>query len=242
MSELIYALFIGLVQGITEWLPISSTAHLVLTSRLLERQADVALLALVHLATLLALCIYFKNDFLKLVTGQAKGQLRYIILASIPIAIVGFFFKETIEATFQKPLYIAVFLFITAIFLYATKYVDKKGKLTQKNTFFIGLAQAAAVFPGISRSGITLAAAQLQGIEKTQAATFAFLLAIPAITGASLLELPSLQFNTTTILAAITAFFTAYLTLKWLMAWIKMGKLHYFSYYCAFLGFIFLFL
>lgn len=203
------AIILGLVQGLGEFLPISSSAHLVLVPWLFNWQDpgltfDVAL----HIGTLFAVVAYFWKDWWELLASAVKephsGKSRlfwYLVLASIPGAAIGYIFEEAAETVFRHPLLIAVMLILMGVFLYLA---DRKGlktrDLKQANlgqSLIIGLSQALAIIPGVSRSGITITTGLLTGYDRENAARFSFLLSVPIIFGAGLLKTPEIISNPT---------------------------------------------
>ncbi len=197
----------GLVQGLGEFLPISSSAHLVLVPWFFGWNDpgltfDIAL----HLGTLIAVVLYFWKDWLNIIykgfakPKEAEGKiLWYLILATIPGAAIGFFLEHKAETVFRNPLLIAVMLIMMGMLLY---WVDRKGRkqidvkhISLKTSFLIGLSQALAIIPGVSRSGITMTAALGLGMTREGAARFSFLLSAPIILGAALVKVPKLVAN-----------------------------------------------
>ncbi len=197
------AFLLGAVQGVTEFLPISSSGHLVLGEVFLG--LDVANLksfdVVVHMASLLAIVVYFWKDvlglikaFLGLFVGNEKNEYTslvwFIIVGTIPAVIVGFTLEDYIDSAFRNVTAVGMFMMLIGIVFLLGEMANKqvkKSELGWKNTFIIGLAQACALIPGISRSGSTIVAGLFQGVDRSQAARFSFLLGIPAILGAGLL-------------------------------------------------------
>lgn len=196
------AIILGLVQGLGEFLPISSSAHLVLVPWLFKWEDpgltfDIAL----HLGTLIAVAIYFWKDWLRLLTKgftdtkSADGRLFwYLVLATIPGALIGFVLEKHAETIFRNPLLISVMLILLGVILYwadrrGTKSISVK-KITLKTSFLIGASQALAIIPGVSRSGITMTTGLLLGLTREGAARFSFLLSAPIIFGAAAVKLP----------------------------------------------------
>lgn len=196
-SDLITVLILAFVQGITEWLPVSSSGHLVLLERLTGFAAGgLEMSVAVHLGTLLAVFVYFRNDIGKIVgswlrgrIGQEHGQLGwFLILGTIPAAFVGYLWREVFEAAFQSLHIVALGFAVTgALLLIASRPVQWEKRLTVGSALVVGLAQVLALIPGVSRSGMTLSAGMLFGLEEKRALRFSFLLAIPIILGANLL-------------------------------------------------------
>lgn len=198
------AVVLGLVQGLGEFLPISSSAHLILVPWLFRwpdpgLAFDVAL----HLGTLVAVLLFFWRDWVRLLAGALKGRKNrdgqlfwYLVIATIPGAVFGYLFENKAETVFRTPLLIAIMLIVMGIILY---YADRKGAkeielggIDFVTSFVIGLSQALAIIPGVSRSGVTMSAALLLGLKREDAARFSFLLSTPIILGAGLAKLPDI--------------------------------------------------
>ncbi len=245
--NLIEAIALAIIQSITEWLPVSSSAHLVIGEKLLGLNVDINYILLLHASSLIAVIIIYKKDILELgrvIIGKGtedyKKLFGYIIIGTIPIAAIGLVFQETIEIIFSSTFDIGLLLLITGFFLYASSKKRPVKKLTIKNSFIIGLSQAFALLPGISRSGLTISAARILGIEKEKAARFSFLLFIPAVTGALILQLRTIEVaNVGVMLAGFTvSLVCSYFTLKLLLKLIKHEKFYLFAYYCWIVGLI----
>lgn len=250
------AFILGLIQGLTEFLPVSSSGHLELGSYFLGVQSEDNLLfsILVHGATALSTIVIFRKDILQIIIGIFKFQWNeetrfaaMIVLSMIPVGLVGVLFESQIEALFGgKILLVGAMLMVTSLLL-AFTYFNKKheGEVTFKNAFIIGIAQAIAIFPGISRSGSTISTALLLGVNKEKAARFSFLMVLPPIMGAmllktkDLLEAPELVTNLPVLSLAVgflAAFVSGLLACQWMISIVKKGKLIYFAIYCGVVG------
>ncbi len=200
MLSIFQSIILGAVQGLTEFLPVSSSAHLILVPWLLKWQDpglafDVAL----HLGTLLALLVYYWRHWLTMVLSLVNGQkvprrlLFRLIVASVPGAVIGLLLEKQAETIFRSPLLIAIDLAVMGLALWVVDASSAQGRTIEDITFFdaliIGLSQALAIIPGVSRSGATITAARLLGIDRADAANFSFLMAMPIIAGAGLMEL-----------------------------------------------------
>jgi undecaprenyl-diphosphatase len=252
------AIILGIVQGVTEFLPISSSGHLVLAGELLKFESEgIIFEVMVHFATLIAIVIVFARRIGKIIKSiftsriQIKGggwvvknddlaMFFYLIWASIPAALVGFFLRTQIGNLFANPLLVSIMLVVTGIILFSTRFITK-GETHKHNGIsatMIGIAQAFAIIPGISRSGTTISAGLWSGISREASAEFSFILVIPAILGAMVLEIKdmtvSVQQGTMAyyIVGSIAAFVTGLLALIFLLKVVKRGKLHFFAYYC----------
>lgn len=253
----IEALILGIIQGLTEFLPVSSSGHLEIGSVLLGAQSSDNLLfaVVVHLATALATIAVFKDDILTLVKDVLKFEWNEstqfatkIILSMFPVFVVAIFFKDQIEELFVGNLVLvgSMLLITGGLLLFAHYKKDGNKPVGFMGAVIIGLAQAFAVLPGISRSGSTIATALILGVERSKAARFSFLMVLIPILGASLLELldfsenPAIHSISTWSLVTgfIAAFVSGYLACKWMLKIVKRGKLTYFAIYCFIVGII----
>ena len=251
--DIIQSLILGAVQGVTEFLPISSSGHLVLFQKLFGlKEPPIFFDTLIHFATLLAIVFYLRKEIWSIVLGLNKKEnqrlIGLIILATIPAVFVGFLFKEKIEGAFDS-LNLLVFTFLlTALILAVTKFFENGQKGLEKlgwiGALLIGLFQAVAILPGVSRSGSTISAGLFTGLKRDEAFKFSFLLAIPVILGAMILQLFNFSWGNLNggFFANFAGFLTAvtfgFLSLKILERITAKGKLHYFAYYCLALGLI----
>jgi undecaprenyl-diphosphatase len=257
-------ILLGIVQGITEFLPISSSGHLVIFEKLLKIGLhDISLEVFLHFGTILAVIYYFRKDLLKMLnsigerfSGSKENQESWefiwlIIIGTIPAVILGLLFKENIEKSFTSVKLVGITLTITGIFLWLSRFSKQtKAKISWLNAVIIGFSQALAMLPGISRSGATITAGLFLGIEKEKSAKFSFLLSLPAVLGASLLKLKDslsqgICINTIFIylVGMVTAFIFGYFSIAALLKILKKGKFEYFGYYCLLVGvLVFIFL
>jgi undecaprenyl-diphosphatase len=248
MVSLFQAIVLGLIQGITEWLPISSSGHLVLAQHFFGLEQPVAFDVMLHLGTLIVLFIFFRKELIELAFGILKRDkkaiklLVMIIIASIPTALFGFFFKDFLESLFNSIFFTGVGFIITAVWIFISRYPEKKNKeLSYYHAFLIGCAQAISIVPSISRSGATIATGLLFGVKKEEAAKFSFIIAIPAILGAALLTLKDMAAITDIVpvlIGTLTAAVAGYLSLSLLMRIIKKDKFYNFAWYCLVLGLV----
>ncbi len=265
MSSL-QALWLGILQGVTEFLPISSSGHLVLGKAILGiHTTGVAYEVFVHFGTFLAIVTVFWGDVLHMLSAVGCAlkhpsprlwSRRYredpsfqltvlIVLATIPAAVVGLLFESAIEATFSKPILVSLSLLVTGTILLGTRWISpRNSRFGIVRALLIGVAQSFAILPGISRSGSTIAAAIYLGVDRSEAGRFSFLLAMPAILGAAVLEgtklfqagLPTQQ-AATLLVGTISAYISGTIALKWLLGVIRRGRLDRFAYYCYAVGF-----
>jgi undecaprenyl-diphosphatase len=265
----IQALILGIVQGLTEFIPVSSSAHLVIVPWALGwPDSTLAFDTMLHWGTLLAVVVYFWADWLAIVKGffhslttrgpwnsAPGGRLHdedarlawWIIIGTIPAAVIGFLFEGFFEDLFSNVTAVGFFLLLTALILFVaeryTRGVRFLGSLRLPDTLAIGLAQAAAIAPGISRSGATISAGMARGLNRESAARFSFLLSAPAILGAGTLKLAQLVGSgdaagqiPVMIVGFLAAAVTGYLCIKYLLAYLRRGSLYVFAAYCAILG------
>lgn len=252
----IEALILGIIQGLTEFLPVSSSGHLELGTYFLDVQSDDNLLfsIILHGATACSTVVIFRKDILQIIKDIFKFEWNestrfaaMIVLSMIPVGIAGVFFEDQIESFFGgNILLVGAMLLVTAVLL-AVTYFSKRneGEVTFKNATLIGLAQAIAIMPGISRSGSTISVALLLGVNKEKAARFSFLMVLPPILGAMLLKTKDFLENPE-IAASISgmnltvgflaAFFSGMLACQWMISIVKKGKLIYFAIYCGVVG------
>lgn len=242
-------IFLSILQGLTEWLPISSSAHLALAQYYFIGEVPIIYDISLHFGTMLAVIVYFRDEILKLLFGALKFQTKsrefntalMLVLASIPTAIIGFSLKGFFLSMYSNPFQIGLALVITAAILLSTLFAKKKAATPDpKSAIAIGIAQGIAVAPGISRSGSTIATALHMGMDWKGAATFSFLLAIPAILGATAFELKDTQIGSvdSTLLMAgiIGAFLSGYAAIYLLMNKINENTFPFFAAYCLALG------
>lgn len=245
------AIFLGLLQGTTEWLPVSSSGHLALAQIFLGLKAPVAFDLALHLGTLAAVFAYFWNDIIGITRGFFSLDWKsggfatavLILVAMVPTAIIGFAFKGFFEQMFSNPAQIGLALMITGLILYvASKSRNKNKEISAVESVVIGVAQGVAVAPGISRSGSTISAAMLLGVSPEKAAKFSFLLGIPAILGASIIEIAGQHAELSAIpspslfAGVVAAAAAGYLSIGFLLDVLKKARLQYFAYYCWALG------
>jgi undecaprenyl-diphosphatase len=239
---MLQAIILGIVQGLTEFLPVSSTAHLILFPWFFNWSGEVDTLTFdlaLHAGTLLALLLCFWRDWIDLFFRKQR-LLVLIILASIPAGVAGLFLNDLAEHSLRSPLLISIMLITGGVIMLAAekiyKYRDME-KLSMQDIIFIGVAQAVAIIPGVSRSGFTIAAGLFRGLEREAAARFSFLLATPIIGGAFLLHFKGLVMNHADhntrlfITGFISSFITGFIAIKFMMSFLKRYPLNLFVYY-----------
>ncbi|MEM4181708.1 MAG: undecaprenyl-diphosphate phosphatase [Candidatus Pacearchaeota archaeon] len=234
---MIKEILLAIVQGITEFLPISSSGHLALLGKFFS-EVNFSIFIYLHIASFLAVLIFFRKKIKDVILNDRK-KLAFVIVGIIPAAFIGFLFKNFVEKSFNSLFLIGISFLITAIFLFLTKFRKEERKLDLKSSLLIGLFQILALFPGISRSGITISSARILGIKKEEAFDFSFLMFIPLSFGAFLVEISE---NSTFILSTsffipfLVCFFVSYFSLVYLNKILKKGKLWFFGVYCLLIG------
>lgn len=263
--SLFEAAFLGIIQGLTEFLPVSSSGHLVLFSQLLGvQEPTLNFEIIVHLGTLLAVFVVFWQDILLLIksffklvanpkqakklvqTDEGCALLWMLILATLPVVLFALLFKSKIESLFLNSMFVGFALIITGTILYFSQRQPKQGKDLQEasstDALLIGLGQSIAVLPGISRSGTTIAVGLVRGMKRETAARFSFLLSIPAILGALVFSIGDFIGGTSALSGSIlftglvASALTGYFAIHLLLEIVKKGKLVWFSYYTWFIG------
>jgi len=265
MFEIIKAIVLGIVQGATEFLPVSSSGHLVIVPWLLGWTPGTLLFdTVLHWGTLVSIALVFWADFVRIIRAALLSIVRrsladpdarlgwWIVLASIPAAATGLFLKDSIESLFHAPVLAGVFLFVTAALLWGSEWLARRvnaakslDRLSLTDAILIGLAQAVALAPGISRSGSTIAAGLARGLRRDEAARFSFLLGTPAFLGAGLLQLADVMGTDpsalTSELPALLAGFVAsaiagLVAIRFLLAFLRQRTLYPFAIYCVVMG------
>lgn len=240
MVDYFQAVILAIVQGITEWLPISSSGHLAIIQHIFGISPPLFFDIALHLGTLISVVVYFRKDILGLI--HRKDWLAYIIIASIPTAIIGFSMKGFFASFFSNMLLVGIALLLTGTFLYFTKFAKQRKELSPTSSFIVGIAQGLAIAPGISRSGATIGAGMLLGIDRNTAARFSFLLSIPAILGATAFEAVDISLQSIdlgpTVLGIAVAAVVGYLSIGFLLDIIRKGSFSIFAYYCWVVGFL----
>lgn len=256
--SIIEAIILGIVQGLTEFLPVSSSGHLEIAKVVLgvDINPDESLFftVAVHAATALSTMVVFREDIFMLLRllfekawwNAGRQYILFIVISMVPAVLVGLFYEDSIDALFSgNLLLVGMMLLITGLLLYMTTRVKRKrGKIGFLNAFIIGVVQAIAIMPGISRSGATIGTSLLLGVEKARAARFSFLMVIPLILGAMAKKILDAEggmvMSSEAILPAaigfVTAFITGLLACTWMVNLVKKSKLDYFAYYCFVVG------
>jgi len=258
--ELLKALLLGLIQGLSEFLPISSSGHLVIFAELLNFKDDgIAFEVFVHFGTLLSVLLAFRYELGKMINAPFQVWIKkstdaelnmflkwdlYISVATIPAVIVGFTLKNPIEALFDNVFLVFFMLLITATLMFSAQFLKQKNiDFSCSRSFIIGIAQAFAILPGISRSGSTIFTGMALGLDREKVARFSFLMSIPAILGAVVLKIndllaqpPSVSEMINIGTGTVAAFVSGYFAIILLLDIVKKGKLQWFGYYCYLVG------
>ena len=258
MREILLPVLLGLVQGITEFLPISSDGHLALVHNFFSYKAgDLFFDVMLHCATLLVVLQFLGKDFLQLIKqtrstsielqAPARHLLRLIFIGTIPAVIFGLLARHEIEKLGARPALVALFMIVNGVMLLTPRFLSipmimELAQFTKVRALFVGVAQAAAILPGISRSGCTITSAQLLQLNPQAAFRFSFYLFIPIVTGAILFELLDLVRGKVVMdwqavaLGFLAAYLSGTLAFKWLQKVLAKGSFHRFGYYCLVLG------
>ncbi len=246
---IVQAVISGIVQGVTEFFPISSSGHLVLLHNIFGfKQEMLAFDVFLHFGTILSVVIFFRKEISRIFRKDMR-LLKFIVIASLPTFIIGVMLKDVAENLFSMPMVVGYSLVVTGLFLlFASiramhwKIIRRRRPLGVKNSLAIGIAQGLSVLPGISRSGATIGTALIAGLDETEALTFSFLLSIPAVLGANLLKVRHIYGNlisgdTAAFLAgALAAAVTGFLVIKALFGILRKNLFFLFGIYCILIG------
>lgn len=250
---ILQALILGIVQGLTELLPISSSAHLNLIPWIFHWEMPDSFDVALHFGTLLAIAIFFFKDWIGLIKGgwnrvvhkekTTEGNMFwYIVLATIPGGIIGFLLDHFLENTLKAPWIIAIALIVMGIILYiADKKAPSKTEykdMNLKQTFLIGLSQALAFIPGVSRSGVTMTTARIMGIKREAAAKYSFMLSAPIVLGATLFKLKDFVLDLPFVVGVLSSFIVGILVIKFLLQYLQKGSFKIFAFYRILLGIV----
>jgi len=258
--DILQAILLGILQGATEFIPVSSSGHLVLVPWLLGwPEPSLVFDTIVHWGTLLAVVTYFWRDWWLLISAWLRGLVHWdwsdpharmlwlLILGTIPAAVLGYLLEDFFEGLFSEPVWVSIFLLVTAGLLAASEWMARQTReardLRWQDALIIGLGQAAAIAPGISRSGATISVGLWRGLERAEAARFSFLLSAPIIFGAGLLQLTDLLAEPNplaqgSLLVAgfVAAAVSGYICIGALLRYLQHGRLYPFAIYCALFG------
>jgi len=238
MISLFQAIILSVIQGICEWFPISSSGHLAIFHNIFGFQSlsfDVFL----HFASIFAVLFVFRRELISILDLKKQENFRYVLLliiGIIPAGIMGILFKDFIEGFFSSLFYLCIFFIVSGVLIYLTKFFkQKKENINWLDSLFIGIFQAIAILPGISRSGSTISAGLIRGVNKEEAIKFSFLMAIPLILGAGILELKDIFISnidySILLISFLVTFFTSLFVIKILLKIIKSDKFYLFGIY-----------
>lgn len=244
------SILLGIIQGVTEFLPISSSGHLIIFETLFRLKVDKLLDfdIMMHMGTLLAILIYFRRDIFEIFKFKDKKMISNLIIGTLPAVIIGLLYKDQIEAAFRGAYSVAVLMIVVGLlfFLPENIFIKAAKKINLKNSLLIGLAQSLALIPGVSRSGATILTGTWLGIERAQAARFSFLLGSIAIAGAGVLGLKDINGlelpNEILFTGFISSFIAGIISIKFLMGFLKKYSLKAFGLYRVAFGILLLFL
>lgn len=262
---LLHSILLGIIQGLTEFIPVSSTAHLLIGQRLLGLPADDAMfsfLVIIQLGTLISVFAFYWKDLLAIVKAVLDFRRStpernlgfYIIIATIPALIAGYFLKDAVEELFRQPMREAsIRLFTAAVLLTLAEFFSRKNRSLESmnwlDALFVGIMQVISVFPGASRSGTTISGGMFRGFDRPSAARFAFLMSVPVLLAAGgyemldVIKMPNLsEFLPLLVVGFITAAIVGWFAIKWLIDYLGKGSLYIFAAYCAIVGAIVFFL
>jgi undecaprenyl-diphosphatase len=251
---IIESIILGLIQGLTEWLPISSSGHLIIAQELLKIKVPLIFDVILHLGTLLAVIVFFWKEIVKILKSLVKFDfkseagrlLQFIIVGTMPIIFAGVIFHDTVKVLFQNLFVVSIALIINGILLFLTKFSKGKKEMSYLDSFIVGFAQVFALIPGISRSGATISSGLFRGVKKEDVFKFSLLLSIPAVLAANVWELSTTIINNTNLdfisyfIGMIVAAVLGYISLRFLFRILKKEKFYLFSFYCIALGLILL--
>ena len=262
--DLLQAILLGILQGISEFLPISSSGHLVLAQSLFGREMETGITfeIVVHFGSFCSIVLYYRKLIAEIIrdvftsitpNGIKSGMYRtnpnvkfalFILISMIPAMIVGFTLRDAIEELFLNPFFVSCMLIVTGTLLFSTRFVGQTdGKVNTLRSILMGIAQAFAIIPGISRSGSTISIGLFSGVNREEAANFSFLMVLPVLAGAMLvamLDLMETGIETAAVLVLVAgflaSFISGYFALSYLVSLLKREKFFYFSYYCWAVG------
>lgn len=245
--DLIEAIILGVLQGLTEWLPVSSSGHLVIAQRVLGLNLPVGFYAVLHLGTLLAVLLYFRGDIFSILKALLRADAKsndfrlglYVISGTVPTVVLALIFRGYFESFFSSPQVVSFGLIITGILLLSSKAKRGSANVDLIRSLLIGLFQGLSITPGISRSGATISVALLSGVEIKEAFRYSFILSIPAIIGANILEFGgAFSMGYFSLVGFIIAAITGYLAIGVVRRALLTNKFYLFSLYCFALALI----
>lgn len=252
--DILQTLILAIIQGIAEWLPVSSSGHLAIVQKHFAAESPLFFDIALHIGTIFVVLITFRKDIVNILKAFFKRDFKseegktalFIIVGSIPTAVIGFLllYLDIIKVLFSNLLIIGIALVVTGIFLYASGHEKNRKELNYLDSFLIGIAQGVATIPGISRSGLTISTGLLRKVKREKVFKYSFLLSIPAVLGATAAAIAEEHANlavgsldlSLTVLGAITSFVVGYVALQLLQKIFMKQKFHLFAYYCWIIG------
>jgi undecaprenyl-diphosphatase len=246
MASVIETVILGIIQGLTEWLPVSSSGHLSVAKELLGLQPPVVFYVLLHLGTLIVVVVYFRRDVLEILEALARRDLKsddgrlglFIVLGSIPTAVIGYAFRDFFKSFFDNLVVVGVGLLATGFLLFLSERRKGERALNWLDSLLIGIAQGIAIIPGVSRSGATISTGLLRRINREIAFKFSFLLSIPAVLGATVEESGDLglligeEALVAVVLGVAVSMIVGYMSLRLLQKVVLKQRFHWFAFYC----------
>lgn len=247
MTTILQAIILGIVQGITEWLPISSSGHLVIFQQWMGLSVPLIFDIFLHVGTLIVILLVFFKDIIEILKSLFRFDLKsyhgklllFIIIGSVPTGLIGYYFHDVFESFFNNLVAVGIALLVTGGLLLFSERFEKRRGLNAIDSILIGVVQGLAIIPGISRSGSTISVGLLRGVDKKLVAKFSFLLSVPAVIGATILEfdIAAISVNLVPIIVGTAvSVVVGYLSLKLLLRLLIKKKFHYFAYYCFAVG------
>lgn len=248
MATLLEIVILAVIQGLTEWLPISSSGHLVITQKYLGLNLPLIFSLMLHTGTVIVVLVAFRKDIVDIVKAlinrdfeTEEGRMALLLaFGSVPIALIGFILHDLFESLYNNLLAVGLALLTTGIILFLSEKRKSNRKLGIKDSLIIGAAQAIALIPGVSRSGVTVATGLLRKIDKPTALKYSFLLSVPAIIGATVFEARELVVGNVDLipllLGAIISMIVGFASLKLVQKIVMIEKFHVFAYYCWTVG------
>lgn len=250
MVSILEMVVLGVIQGLTEWLPISSSGHLVLAKQLVGWQPPVVFYIFLHVGTLIVVVTFFRKTIIRMLHTLFRGDLQseegrliiFILLGSLPTAVIGYVFQGIFKSLFESLLVVGVAFLATGFLLFSSAMIKDRKGLDYVDSLIIGVAQGISITPGISRSGATISAGLLRRVDRKTAFEFSFLLSIPAILGATIMELENVYLlviavDVLPLIVGVTvSMIVGYMSLTMLQKIISKHQFHWFAVYCWILG------
>jgi undecaprenyl-diphosphatase len=246
MISLIETVLLGIIQGLTEWLPVSSSGHLAIAKEFFGWKPPVLFYVLLHLGTLIVVVAFFRKDVVAVLKALVRGDFKseegklgiFIVVGSVPTAIIGYGFQDLFKSFFDDLLVVGVALLATGVLLFISERREGRESLSYLDSLLVGIAQGIAIIPGVSRSGATISTGLLRGVDRKIAFRFSFLLSIPAILGAAVEESSDLDLLLAggdliaVVVGIVVSMVVGYFSLKILQKVIMKQKFHWFAFYC----------